>query len=66
MPKRPPFLIRDPAVETVPCPWCDGYGIEIVSFQGHDVESNCSECYGTGEVIELTGEDLPEICPEEK
>jgi len=58
--KKPPHEVPDD-IESVTCPWCEGTGEEIVTFQGNDFVSQCGECFGTGEVLELVGEDLPSV-----
>ena len=47
--------------EAIPCPFCDGTGEEIMEFQGNTVASGCFECRGTGEAVELIGEELPKL-----
>ena len=46
---------------TAPCPWCEGSGEEIVDYHGVTAVVGCVQCRGTGEVVELIGEGLPEI-----
>ena len=51
------YLKRDP----IPCPFCEGTGQDVVEWQGHIIVNSCAECRGTGEAVELIGEDIPKI-----
>jgi DnaJ-class molecular chaperone len=50
-------LYIDPDIEE--CPFCGGYGEEEVMLYGQRLVVVCEECRGTGQRVELIGEDLP-------
>ena len=52
-----PSIDRD----VIPCPFCDGSGVDVIEWQGNTLVNSCDECRGTGEAVELIGEDLPKI-----
>jgi len=51
------YLKRDPIL----CPFCEGTGQDVVEWQGNVIVNSCAECRGTGEAVELIGEDIPKI-----